>query len=163
MKVLKFGGTSVGSIESLRNVKAIVESIDGQAIVVVSALGGLTDRLIAAAKAAADNNLSYLDDVKSMTQRHIDIIDNVVDESRRNEVKERVLALLSDLKRMYDGVYLIRHLPQMTLDIIVSFGERMSSIIVAAMIKDATRHDSLNFVKTEKWYDKSFADQKLTT
>ena len=97
MKVLKFGGTSVGSIESLRNVKAIVESIDGQAIVVVSALGGLTDRLIAAAKAAADNNLSYLDDVKSMTQRHIDIIDNVVDESRRNEVKERVLALLSDL------------------------------------------------------------------
>ena len=79
MKVLKFGGTSVGSIESLRNVKAIVESIDGQAIVVVSALGGLTDRLIAAAKAAADNNLSYLDDVKSMTQRHIDIIDNVVD------------------------------------------------------------------------------------
>ena len=95
MKVLKFGGTSVGSIESLRNVKAIVESIDGQAIVVVSALGGLTDRLIAAAKAAADNNLSYLDDVKSMTQRHIDIIDNVVDESRRNEVKERVLALLS--------------------------------------------------------------------
>ena len=70
MKVLKFGGTSVGSIESLRNVKAIVESIDGQAIVVVSALGGLTDRLIAAAKAAADNNLSYLDDVKSMTQRH---------------------------------------------------------------------------------------------
>lgn len=163
MKVLKFGGTSVGSIESLRNVKAIVESIDGQAIVVVSALGGLTDRLIAAAKAAADNNLSYLDDVKSMTQRHIDIIDNVVDESRRNEVKERVLALLSDLKRMYDGVYLIRHLPQMTLDIIVSFGERMSSIIVAAMIKDATRHDSLNFVKTEKWYDKSIADQKLTT
>lgn len=163
MKVLKFGGTSVGSIESLRNVKSIVESIDGPAVVIVSALGGLTDKLIATAKAAAANDLSYLEEVKAMTERHLRIIENVVDAPRQGDVNEAVLALLSDLKRLYDGVCLIRHLPQMTLDMIVSYGERMSSIIVAAMVKGGSRHNSLNFVKTEKWYDKSIADQKLTT
>ena len=163
MKVLKFGGTSVGSVESLRNVKSIVESIEGPAVVIVSALGGLTDRLIATAKTAAANDLTYLEEVEAMTERHLNIIDNVIDECNRRDVKDTVLSLLSDLKRMYDGVYLIRHLPQMTLDIIVSYGERMSSVIVAAMIKGGSRHDSLKFVKTEKWYDKNIADQKLTT
>ena len=163
MKVLKFGGTSVGSVESLKNVKSIVESINGPAVVIVSALGGLTDRLIATAKTAAANDLTYLEEVEAMTERHLNIIDNVIDECNRRDVKDTVLSLLSDLKRMYDGVYLIRHLPQMTLDIIVSYGERMSSVIVAAMIKGGSRHNSLKFVKTEKWYDKNIADQKLTT
>lgn len=163
MKVLKFGGTSVGSVESLRNVKDIVESINGPAVVIVSALGGLTDQLIATARAAAANDPSYMDSMQSIRSRHLAIIDNVVPEIARQEVTDKVSELLSDLERMYSGVYLIRHLPQMTLDIIVSFGERMSSVIVAAMIDGGSRHDSLGFIKTEKWYDKNIADQKLTT
>ncbi|MDE5712041.1 MAG: aspartate kinase, partial [Muribaculaceae bacterium] len=163
MKVLKFGGTSVGSVESLRNVKSIVESIDDHAVVIVSALGGLTDQLIATAKSAAANDLSYLDSMKAITARHINIIENVVAKDLQKEVNDKVSALLSDLERLYAGVYLIRHLPQMTLDIIVSFGERLSSIIVAAMIDGGSHHDSLGFIKTEKWYEKNIADQKLTT
>lgn len=162
MKVLKFGGTSVGSVGSLLNVKSIVESIEESAVIVVSALGGLTDRLIATAKSAAANDLVYIDEVEAMTERHLNIIDNVIDPLKHDEVTEKVLDLLKELRRMYDGVYLIRHLPQMTLDLIVSFGERISSIIVAAMIEGGERHDSLNFIKTEKWYDKNIADQKLT-
>lgn len=163
MKVLKFGGTSVGSVESLKNVKAIVEAIEGPAIVVVSALGGLTDKLIATAKAAAACDLSYQQEWTAMKTRHFDIINSLVPETKRQSVIDTITLLLDDLKRIYDGVYLIRHLPSMTLDMIVSFGERMSSVIVAAMVSGGSRHDSLNFIKTEKWYDKSIADKELTT
>ncbi|MDE5674484.1 MAG: bifunctional aspartate kinase/homoserine dehydrogenase I, partial [Muribaculaceae bacterium] len=105
MKVLKFGGTSVGSVESLRNVKSIVESIDDHAVVIVSALGGLTDQLIATAKSAAANDLSYLDSMKAITARHINIIENVVAKDLQKEVNDKVSALLSDLERLYAGVY----------------------------------------------------------
>ena len=71
--------------------------------------------------------------------------------------------MLNELKRIYGGLSLIKDLPAKTLGVIVSFGERMSSVIVAAMIDGAERRDSLNFIKTEKWFDKNIADQKLTT
>lgn len=163
MKVLKFGGTSVGSIESLRNVKNIVENIDGSAIIVVSALGGLTDKLIATAKIAASNDMTYNDEFINMEKRHMDIIHALVPDNLKHEVIDKIECLLSDLKRIYDGVFLLRHLPEMTMDIIVSFGERMSSVIIAAVIDGGSHHDSLNFIKTEKWYDKNIADQRLTT
>lgn len=162
MKVLKFGGTSVGTAESLANVKKIVEEIPGQAIVVVSALGGLTDRLIATARMAAANDPTFRDEVEAISSRHFNIIPQVVEEPGRPEVISQTAALLSDLKRIYEGIFLIRHLPQQTLDMVVSFGERISSIIVTAMIAGASRFDSLEFIKTEKWFGKNIADQKLT-
>lgn len=163
MKVLKFGGTSVGSVESLLNVKHIVEAIDGTAIIVVSALGGLTDRLISTAKTAAAGSEDYLVEMEAISSRHFNIISNVVEESKRARVISTVSALLGELKRNYDGIYLLRDLPPRTLDIIVSFGERMSSVIVSAMIDNASLHDSMSFVKTEKWFSKDIADQKLTS
>lgn len=162
MKVLKFGGTSVGTADSLRNVKNIVEGCETPVIVVVSALGGLTDRLIATAKMAADGDEKYTSEVAAMRQRHFDIIEEVVSSDFRDETEKTVSELLDSLARIYDGVYLIQDLPAKTLDIIVSFGERMSSVIVTAMISGATRHDSLEFIKTEKWFDRNTADQKLT-
>lgn len=163
MKVLKFGGTSVGTAESLRNVKNIVEACDTPVVVVVSALGGLTDRLIATAGKAAAGDESYRDEVKAMADRHFLIINEVVQPDLREATTEVVAALMEQLGRNYDGLYLLRDLPKRTLDVIVSFGERMSSVIVAAMISGATRFDSLRFIKTEKWYSKNIADQKLTT
>ena len=163
MKVLKFGGTSVGSVESLLNVKNIVESINEPAVIVVSALGGLTDKLIATARQAASGDLSYKEEMEAMSRRHFDIIANVVEESRQADTLEKVNALLDELKRIFDGLSLIRDLSERTLCVVVSYGERMSSHIVTAMIEGATRHDSLNFVKTEKWFGKNIADQKLTT
>lgn len=162
MKVLKFGGTSVGTPDSLHNVKKIVEAIDGPAIVVVSALGGLTDKLIATARMAASGNPGYSAEMESISQRHSNIIAETVDEGKRRDVIEKVSALLEDLSRIYDGLALIKDLPKKTLDTVVSFGERMSSIIVAAMIKDGEWHNSLDFIKTEKWFDKDIADRQLT-
>lgn len=162
MKVLKFGGTSVGTPESLSHVKHIVESLREPAVVVVSALGGLTDRLIATAKAAAAGDASYRESMQAMARRHRDVIEAVIDSEKRGEVLEIVEPLLGELANLYDGVALIGDLPERTLRQIVSYGERMSSVIVSRMISGAVHRDSLEFVKTEKWFSKDIADTALT-
>ncbi len=162
MKVLKFGGTSVGTVDSLRNVKRIVESIGEPAVVVVSALGGLTDRLISTAKSAAAGVDVVQHEMKCMADRHHDIIDALVPEESRAEVTAKVDMLLHELGNLYLGVSLINELPERTLDRIVSFGERMSSVIVSSIIDDVFHKDSLDFVKTERWMDRNIADRQLT-
>lgn len=162
MIVLKFGGTSVGTSESLRNVKKIVENIDSDAIVVVSALGGLTDRLIATAGKAAAGDPSYSDDFEAMADRHFKIIADVVTPDKVNSTLEAIKPFLKELKRLYDGVSLIADLPERTLAQIVSLGERMSSVIVADMIDGAHHADSLKIIKTEKWFDKHIASTSIT-
>lgn len=163
MKVLKFGGTSVGTPESLANVKKIVESIPGPTVVVVSALGGLTDKLISTARMAAADNPAFRDEMEAISSRHFNVISRVVDEARRPQAISEVTCLLNDLKRIFEGISLIRHLPAETLDLVVSFGERISSVIVTFMIADAIRFDSPEFIKTEEWFGKNIADQKLTS
>lgn len=162
MKVLKFGGTSVGTVESLNNVKKIVEGLKEPAVVVVSALGGLTDKLIQTAGKAAAADDSYKDDFEAIRERHSNIINNVVAQESREECKKKVDLLLDELGRLYDGVRLIGDLPEKTLDSIVSLGERMSSVIVTAMIPGTTHVNSLEIVKTEKWFGKNIADTRLT-
>ncbi|MBD5357982.1 MAG: aspartate kinase [Bacteroides sp.] len=163
MKVLKFGGTSVGSVESLLNVKDIVESISEPTVVVVSALGGLTDKLIATANMAASGNPAFREEMEAISLRHFNIISNTVKEAKRADTINKVSQLLSELQKIFEGLALIRDLSERTLCVVVSYGERMSSHIVAAMIEGATRHDSLEFIKTEKWFGKDIADQKLTS
>lgn len=162
LKVLKFGGTSVGTIESLKNVKAIVEGLDSPAIVVVSALGGLTDKLIATAKLSADGDTSYREEMKGIRQRHHDIIEALVPAGKQANVSAEVDALLDQLEERYHGLCLIKLLPDRTLDEIVSFGERMSSVIVANIINGASHRNSLDYVKTEKWFNRNIADRPLT-
>jgi len=162
MKVLKFGGTSVGTVASLVNVKNIVDSLDEPAVVVVSALGGLTDRLIATAKAASQGEMSFRTSMSEMAGRHFDIINSLVPENRRDTVTETVSTLLSQLEDIYTGLALIRDLPEKALNRIVSFGERMSSVIVANIFADAVHKDSLEFIKTEKWFNRDIAARQLT-
>lgn len=162
MKVLKFGGTSVGTVESLKNVKQIVESIPGNAIIVVSALGGLTDKLIHVAQEAAQGNLNWKEEMSAIRDRHYKIVDSLVDAPLREDVLQKLNSLLDDLERNYEGVYLLKSLPINVLDTIVSFGERMSSVIVASIVKNGKRYYSPDFIKTEKWYDKNIVNTKLT-
>lgn len=162
LKVLKFGGTSVGTIESLRNVKSIVEGLAEPAIVVVSALGGLTDRLIATAHASAEGKEDYIEEMVVIRKRHHDIIDALIPAERKTGVTNAVDTLLDSLEERYKGLSLIRTLPERTLAEVVSFGERMSSLIVAGMLRNASHHDSLQYVKTEKWFNRDIADRSLT-
>ena len=162
MKVLKFGGTSVGTINSLTNVKRIVESCDEQVIVVVSALGGLTDRLIATAKLAANGDCDYVKNFDEISERHFTIINGLVPQEKREEITSIVSSLLEELGNIFRGVSLIKDLSCRTLDIILSYGERLSSVIISRIINDATHFDSRNFIKTESQFNKHILDVDLT-
>lgn len=162
MKVLKFGGTSVGTVDSLRNVKSIVEQCTEQVIVVVSALGGLTDRLISTAKIAATGDVSYESHYNEIRDRHHNVISGIVPREYQSEVRERVDALLDELGNIYKGVSLIRDLSPRSLDIIVSYGERLSSTIISKVIKDAELFDSRGFIKTLDQFGKHVLDNDIT-
>ncbi|MCM1029438.1 MAG: bifunctional aspartate kinase/homoserine dehydrogenase I [Pseudoflavonifractor sp.] len=168
MKVLKFGGTSVGTVESLANVRQIVADYLAAApeeplIVVVSALGGITDKLIATARLASEANAAYVGELESIIERHHKIVTAMIEEPReRGEVMARVDALLDELSNIYKGVSLIRDLSPRTLDIIVSYGERLSSTIIEHILPSATLLDSRQFIKTVDQFDKHVLDTEAT-
>ena len=162
MKVLKFGGTSVGTVESLGSVKKIVEGCNEPVIVVVSALGGITDQLINTAKLAAQGDKSHLESYSRIVERHNNVISNMVPSDKIDELKSIVNPLLEELGNIYKGVSLIKDLSDRTLDIIVSYGERLSSVIISRIIKDAQHYDSRNFIKTEKQFGKHILDNDTT-
>ena len=162
MKILKFGGTSVGTVESLQSVKNIIENQTGQVIVVVSALGGITDMLIATAKLAEKGDLSYLDSFSKIVARHDIIIEKLIGPADRTDLRNTVNSLFDELSNIYCGVSLIKDLSQHTLEMIVSYGERLSSTIINKLIPDSRYYDARNFIKTEQLYDKHIADLNLT-
>ncbi len=162
MKVLKFGGTSVGTVESLHNVKAIVEACEEPVIVVVSALGGITDQLINTAKLAAKGDISHLENYARIVDRHRKVIEGIVPASEQLEVLSIVNPLLEELGNIYRGVSLIKDLSDRTLDIVVSYGERISSVIVSHIIEGAVHFDSRAFIKTVKKWDKHILDNDAT-
>lgn len=162
MNVLKFGGTSVGTVASLTNVKLIIESRKEPVIVVVSALGGITDQLIATARTAVKADPAYLDLFKSIRARHDVVIEQMVPADRQPDLLNRVDALFDDLSDIYKGVSLIKDLSERTLDIIVSYGERLSSLIISNIIEGAELKDSLKFIKTLRQFDKHVLDNDNT-
>lgn len=150
MKVLKFGGTSVGTVESLSKVKNIVESIPGKKVVVVSALGGITDMLISTAKLAVADDISYLDSYARIVERHKAVVNGVVPPERRDATEAMVKMMLDELGNIYKGVTLLRDLSPRALDIIISYGERLSSLIVANTLTGSTYFDSRTFIRTNR-------------
>ena len=163
MKVLKFGGTSVGEVESLLNVKHIVESQEEPAIVVVSALGGITDQLILTARLAVAGDASYRAELKQMVVRHHELVGAVIPAGAgREALLHDVDDLLAELTSIYKGVFLIRDLSDKTLSAIVAYGERLSSRIVAQLIEGAVWHNALAFIKTEKKQHTNLLASELT-
>ena len=163
MKVLKFGGTSVGSVNSILSVKKIVEAIEEPVIVVVSALGGITDKLLATSTMASKGDLAYEKELSEIIARHLDVIEGVIEDKEvRIDVQKKVMALLDELSNIFKGVYLINDLSAKTSDTIVSYGERLSSLIVSNVIKDAKLFDSRKYIKTVKQFNKHIVDFDLT-
>ena len=163
MKVLKFGGTSVGTVESILNVKKIVEAIDEPVIVVVSALGGITDKLLQTSALAAKGDIAYEKELSGIIARHLDVIEGVIpDKETRRNVQIRVMGLLDELGNIFRGVFLINDLSPKTSDAIVSYGERLSSLIVSNVIRGAQLYDSRKFIKTVKQFNRHIVDFELT-
>ncbi len=163
MKVLKFGGSSVGSSESLATVKKIVEGDSERKIVVVSALGGITDLLISTARLAVADDIRYLDSYARIVERHLDIVAHSVPPQRRASTESVVKMMLEELGNIFKGVMLLHDLSPRALNIIVSYGERLSSIIVANIIEGATHFDSRTFIKTKRnSHGENILDSQLT-
>lgn len=163
MKVMKFGGTSVGSKESIISLKRIVEAENDNVIVVVSALGGITDKLIATSKLALNGDKSYIKEIELMAERHHTMVDDVIiDPQKHDRLITAIDNLIDQLRSIYYGVYLIRDLSEKTKAAIVSYGERLSSQIVAALVDDAKWYDSRKFIKTTQKHGKHILDSELT-
>ena len=162
MKIMKFGGTSVGSVQGLLSVKKIVEAQEESVIVVVSALSGITDQLYKVATFASNGDENYLNEYQSMLQRHIEVINAVVPENKINSVLELVKIQFNDLSNILRGLFLIKDTSPKIIDTIVSYGESVSSIIVANTIEDAVHFESKNFIKTIHQFDKHVVDFPTT-
>ena len=165
MKVMKFGGTSVGSVESILSLKKIVEeaAANERVIVVVSALGGITDRLIKTANLAVNGDMAFNDECRGIIERHHSLIDTVItDESKRTALLEEVDMLLGELNNIYQGLALINNMTPKSEATIVSYGERISSRIVTALIEGAVRFNARKFIKTETKHKKYILADEIT-
>ena len=163
MKVLKFGGTSVGSIESILSLKSIVESETQPVIVVVSALGGITDKLIAISQQALTGDEQYKEEFENIVKRHHHMVENIIkDETAKKALLGTLNDLFDQLRSIYYGVFLIHDLSAKTQATIVSYGERLSSHIVGTLIKNGKRMNSRDFIKTINKQGKHTLDTKLT-
>lgn len=165
MKVLKFGGTSVGSVDSILSLKKIVEdeATNQEIVVVVSALGGITDKLIATSNLALKGDESWKDEFDGIVQRHHQMIDSIIpDKQKAEELRKIINSLFEQLHSIFYGIFLIHDLSKKTMDAIVSYGERLSSYIVTALIPGAVRKNSRDFIRTEKKNGKHTLDSELT-
>lgn len=154
---MKFGGTSVGSVNSILNLKSIVENAakEDDIIVVVSALGGITDRLIKTANMAVQGDSSFNDEFQEIVARHHELVNAIIPcNEKRTELLKEVDMLLGELNNIYQGLALINNLAPKSEATIVSYGERISSRIVTALIDGAVRFNARKFIKTESKHGK---------
>ena len=159
---MKFGGSSVGTPDSIKKMKRIVEQAGDDVIVVVSALGGVTDKLLSISKTAAQGDASYKAALSDICLKHTLMVEQVIPQSSaREQLQIKVQAMLSELQNIFQGIYLIKDLSPKTSNTIVSYGERLSSTICAELC-GAQWFDSREFIKTEKKQGKNFLDTELT-
>ncbi|MGB3852214.1 MAG: bifunctional aspartate kinase/homoserine dehydrogenase I [Tunicatimonas sp.] len=178
MKVLKFGGTSVGSADSIKAVADIVEDYQQQKVacaVVVSAMGGITDRLIALSQQAAAGNEAYVELLKELEEHHFATARALIGVQRQSRTFAYLKTLLNELDDLLHGVFLLRECSARSLDLVSSFGERLSAYLisqyldergVAAEFLDARRiivtnqdfnNAKVNFSATDQQIKKHFA------
>lgn len=161
IKVMKFGGTSVGSVESILSVKKIVEAEKQQVVVVVSALSGVTDKLIALMDMALQgDNLDV--QLNELTDRHYNIIKGVVMPAMQSDTAAQVQLLLDELKSVYALISDNKLLTQEIKDLVVSFGERISSIIIANTLNEARLAFTPDLIKTDAAFGKHTPDMELS-
>lgn len=163
MKVLKFGGTSVGSVESIRQIQHIIGQQTDDCIVVVSALGGITDQLLKAARLALTEGEEYMEVYQAIRQRHMDMINTLITNAvTRQMLSHEVEGILDELRSILFGVHLVKDLSEKSEAVIVSYGEQLSSRIVTAALPGAVRKDSLQFIRTDRKQGQVLLNTELT-
>lgn len=162
MKILKFGGTSVGDAKSIRNILDIISSYREKNVpvaVVVSAMSGVTNTLIETGKKASVNDESFRDSIKSIEEKHYTAIRELIDARRQSHVFAKVKYMFNELDDLLNGIFLLRELSLRTLDLVQSFGERFSAYIISESLQqrdiDAEYLDSRSLVKTDQTFGKA--------
>ncbi len=162
MKVLKFGGTSVGTVENIRKVKRILEDQEQTCAVVVSAFGGVTDQIISTAHLASEHNVEFKDQITTITSRHLDAVKELLDGEARDFTLKEVESLLQEFKDVLQGIYQLQDLSDKTLDFLLSFGERLSATIIARYVDDAVYIDSRKIIRTDSSFGDATVECELT-
>jgi len=168
MNVLKFGGTSVANAQNISLVLDIVNETSKKEslVVVVSAFSGVTDLLVLAAAKAAAKDKTYKDIVNQIEQKHKEAIEQLIALSEQSELIEAINSNINHLKTLLDGCYLLGELSNRTSDTILSFGELLSSQIIAKALQQkistASYKDSREFIKTNSHFGKAVVNFDLT-
>ena len=168
MKILKFGGTSVANAENIKRVLEIVnqKSEQDQLIVVVSALSKVTDLLQAAAAKAASNDESFKDIVAEIEKKHLDTLKALIPVSEQSSLLSHVKRIINHLETLLDGCFLLGELSNRTADTILSFGELLSSYIIAEALKQTNKNsgykDSRELIKTNNHFGKAAVNFEVT-
>ena len=164
MKVMKFGGTSIGSSSNILNVKKIIEAEKGSVIVIISAFGGITDKLLQTSCLAVEGNDSYKVLFQEIETYHYHIISELkLPEQINSELTEKVKSLLEELENIFKGVFLINDLSTRTSDKIVSYGEKLSTLIISYVFNDLEALDSTMLIKTDTAFNKHTPDIDLSS
>ena len=163
MKVLKFGGTSVGTSDSIKKVSAIIanEAKEERVIVVVSAMSQVTNKLLAASDLAANGDNSYKEIVKEIEAKHFDAVRSLISIDEQSGVIATIKVLLNQLEDILSGVYLVQELSPKTSDFVVSFGESLSSILVSKVL-DAELVDSKRLILTDDQHGGALVQYDVT-
>ncbi len=169
MNVLKFGGTSVGTVESINQVIEIISKKrkNSQNIAVVySAMGGVTNKLIEIGKLASQNNLTYLEILKSIEDRHINIAKSLTEVKSQSVLIASIKGLFNEIEDLLKGITFIKELTNRTLDLLLSFGERLSTTILTFSLNDRNIKseyvDAREIIKTNSHYGFAEVNFKLT-
>jgi aspartokinase/homoserine dehydrogenase 1 len=158
MKVLKFGGTSVGNSENIRLVKAILERQEDTCIAVISASNGVTDRLMHAAQLAREQQAACQEVAHGLRSMHLEMVDDMLAGQSRETATREVNKLLDQFEEILRGVSQLRDLSDKTLDLVLSFGERLSASIVACYMEDAVYIDARELIRTDDQYGNTTVD-----
>ena len=159
MKVLKFGGTSVGSAANIKRVNEIILAQQDDVVIVVSAMGGITDKILKAASNAADGTADFHTELTEIRTKHDEAIKELFNGA--GAVQLIVAELLDELEQILTGITLVGELTPKTLDRIAGIGERISSHIVSHYI-GAVRKDSSEFIQTDSNFGKATVDFEIT-
>lgn len=154
MRVIKFGGTSVGSSEKIKHLKGIIEHhpAGNELVVVVSAFQGVTNMLTEMSLMASAGNLTYTKLLQDLKDKHFEVAANVTPSAEHSRVNANIHLLLSELENFLHGIYLIKELSPKTKDYVLSFGEKLSAFIISKAIKNATFLDITPYLKTDSNY-----------
>ena len=148
MKVLKFGGSSVGNPQSIQEIKKIIEKQSERLIIVFSAFKGITDKLNTLCDLASSKDRNFFKIYNEIEGLHLDFINALFKESERNELLHRVNSLLKELSNIVNGIYLLGDITPKIQDKVLSFGEQLSSLILSYVIPNSELLDVRNIIKT---------------